>query len=165
MKPYYENSLVTLYQGKAEQLLPELPRSSFGCVILDPPVSVRTVEEVDALLDLLGIFNLLRVGGVVYTLANPSAGLFVTMRGPNGGRSQTFSSPLRNCTPRPLHGHYAARPASAIKGLLLSSSGDILDPYCGVGTTLVMAQELKRQAVGIEIEEKFCSVVSRLLSQ
>lgn len=62
--------------------------------------------------------------------------------------------------------HPFEKPTSIICYLLLKHSGKvILDPFMGSGTTLRAAKDLGRRSIGIEIEEKYCEIAAKRLSQ
>lgn len=66
------------------------------------------------------------------------------------------------------NGHPCPKPYTAWRRLLsfASRSSDlVLDPFMGSGTTLKAAKDLGLRAIGIEIEEKYCSIAVERLKQ
>ena len=64
--------------------------------------------------------------------------------------------------------HPCPKPITIINRLLYRFSKPkqtVLDPFAGSGTTLVAAKQLGRKAIGIEIEEKYCQIAIKRLSQ
>ena len=63
--------------------------------------------------------------------------------------------------------HPTQKPLSLMRWCLgfFPEAQTVLDPFMGSGTTLVAAKSLGRKAIGIEIEEKYCEIAARRLSQ
>jgi len=65
-------------------------------------------------------------------------------------------------------GHPCPKPIRAWKRLMASVSLHetlVLDPFMGSGTTLRAAKDLGRRAIGIEIEERYCEIAAKRMSQ
>lgn len=65
------------------------------------------------------------------------------------------------------HGHPTEKPLELITWSITESrtTGTILDPFMGSGTTLRAAKDLGRKCIGIEIEEKYCEIAVKRLAQ
>ena len=62
--------------------------------------------------------------------------------------------------------HPNQKPLGIMKWALgFIGSETICDPFMGSGTTLRAAKDLGRQAIGIEIEERYCEIAAKRLSQ
>jgi site-specific DNA-methyltransferase (adenine-specific) len=62
--------------------------------------------------------------------------------------------------------HIAQKPEAVVKWAMRAlPPGAVLDPFMGSGTILRVAKDLGRQAIGIEIEERYAEIAAKRLSQ
>ena len=64
-------------------------------------------------------------------------------------------------------GYPTQKPEKLLERIIKTSSkeGDIiLDPFCGCGTTIAVAQKLKRKWIGIDISKSACDVIKKRLN-
>jgi len=64
--------------------------------------------------------------------------------------------------------HFATFPEDLVKPCILAGcpeSGIVLDPFAGSGTTLLVAKNLNRHAVGIELNPDYCALIPPRLRQ
>lgn len=64
--------------------------------------------------------------------------------------------------------HPCPKPISWMRWAVTRASREgetILDPFMGSGTTLRAAKDLGRKAIGIEIEERYCEIAAKRMSQ
>lgn len=83
----------------------------------------------------------------------------------NGTRSDVIRAKATNAISRQ---HPVEKPTGLLRNLIqpTAQTGDLLlDPFMGSGTTLEAAKTLGIRAIGIEIEERYCEIAARRLSQ
>jgi len=64
--------------------------------------------------------------------------------------------------------HPAEKPVDLLCSLIAKTAKEnsiTLDPFMGVGSSVVAAKKLNRKCIGIEIEEKYCEIAARRCSQ
>jgi site-specific DNA-methyltransferase (adenine-specific) len=80
-----------------------------------------------------------------------------------GGKAGVWTFPVQQG-----EGHPTVKPLPMVADWvrLFTESGDtILDPFAGSGTTLRAAKDEGRKAIGVELDERYCELIARRLSQ
>jgi site-specific DNA-methyltransferase (adenine-specific) len=83
----------------------------------------------------------------------------------NKGGKQTV---IKSTAVAEKNGHPCPKPIEWMEWLVSIaslSSEKVIDPFMGSGTTLLAAQRCGRRAIGIEIEERYCEIAAKRLSQ
>ena len=63
-------------------------------------------------------------------------------------------------------GHPTPKPIGLMERLIdKTPQGIIADPFAGSGATLLAARNKGRQAIGVELEEKYCEIIANRLQQ
>ena len=80
--------------------------------------------------------------------------------------SKYFDWPI-GATNSQRNGHPTIKPFELMTWCLsfAPNAQTILDPFMGSGTTLRAAKDLGRKCIGIEIEEKYCEIAAKRMSQ
>ena len=140
------------------------PAVMFGDLMLAPPPGTKLVciyaKARDAgIMGAMGGFR--RDAEAIYLLGSWPVGI--------GGRSSVLyvGGHVAGPTgPAATHGHPHAKPDGLMAQLVEACPpGTIADPFAGSGSTLVAAKALGRNAVGVELEERYCEIAARRLSQ
>ena len=188
-KPYYEEPGITIYHGDCRDILPHLPKVDL--VLTDPPYPDYFVDEYKYEIGMLDQLSALDIHQYVFWSGSADFPLSFTARhiwnkNPsnagaqyeciyerNGGmhrKVHTYymvnSTVAAQMTGDVLNEHPSQKPIKLFCHLIDGSKAQtILDPFMGSGTTLRAAKDLGRQAIGIEIEEKYCELSAKRLNQ
>ena len=135
----------------------------FGDLMLAPPTGTRQVmvyaKPIDA-----GVKGARggrrRDAEAIYLIGNWPAGV--------GGKSSIIRTRRLVAGPTgaaTIYGHPHAKPLDVMEELISMTAGVVADPFAGSGSTLVAAKQLGRKAVGVELDERYCEIAARRLSQ
>lgn len=61
--------------------------------------------------------------------------------------------------------HPTEKPIALMAALVRKTRGVVADPFAGSGTTLRAAKDEGRRAIGVELEERYCEIAARRLTQ
>ena len=82
--------------------------------------------------------------------------------------SDVYTLTPQNLRTGPEKEHPCPKPLPLLRWLVggLSADNEVcLDPFMGSGTTLVAAKHLGRRGIGVEVEERYCEIAAKRLSQ
>lgn len=195
MKPYYQDSAVTIYHGDCREIVPTLGR--FDLLLTDPPYGLAEklvggtwgkafegkYKDWDA--EAPNIDHLLKVvdkavvwGGNYFTLP-PSRCWFVWDKPQKmatvadcelawcswDANARIFN---KSRNPDGKRQHPTQKPLELMRWCI-QLAGDaaqtILDPFAGSGTTGRAAKDMGRKAVLIEREERYCEIAAERMRQ
>jgi DNA modification methylase len=141
LKRVYDRDGITLFQGPFQTSA--FRPGQFDVLLLDPPSNITDPKIAHALFVKGRMIDSLKIRQIVYILEG-NTGWEIQCDG-ELVQGETFTDYLK---PNPAtHG----RPVAAIKEILKLTTGSILDPFCGCGSTLIAAKQLGRAATGVEI--------------
>jgi len=109
--------------------------------------------------------------GAAYGAESRQPGTQMSGFGDSGGASRFFYTSKASAEDRDRwagNDHPTVKPTDLMKylcRLVTPPRGLILDPFMGSGPTLYAAKELGFRAIGIEIEERYCEIAAKRLSQ
>jgi site-specific DNA-methyltransferase (adenine-specific) len=213
LKPYYQDSAVTIYHADCRDILPQL--EPVNLVLTDPPYGIgygkyeSHIDDAEKYPEMIwsvlsecekrvfdgwvGTFQAAKTAPM-WASWIPRQWRLISMpktfvqilptKGPTwatdyvlvwsvGNPKQKavgrdwFVCETSDMSKRP-DGHPCPRPLNGIKFLVSILSEPyqiILDPFMGSGTTLRATKDLGRKAIGIEIEEKYCEIAAKRMSQ
>lgn len=191
MKPYFERNGITIYHGDCREVLPAL--DAVEMVVTDPPYGMgkaswdvfiaptvwlpaaRRARTVAVFSGVRAMFDYPKPDWTMCWHRPASTQRNGRFRGFNNWEpilvygGSAIANDVITCpnSQEPAGtGHPTTKPTSLMRQLIARlGDGGVLDPFMGSGTTLRAAMDLGRQAIGIEIEERYCEIAAKRLEQ
>ncbi len=193
MKPYYQDSAVTIYHGDCREIVPTLGR--FDLLLTDPPYGLKLTggtcgkrfngeyrnwdnETVD-LTPFIEAAETSIIWGANHYAMPPCRGFLVWDKGGQFyGRTfaevdfawTSISMPARKFMDgnrEDVKEHPTQKPLELMRWCLgfAPAAQTVLDPFAGSGTTGRACKDLGRKCTMIEREERYCEIAARRMGQ
>ena len=188
-EPYYSNDHVTIYHGDCREILPSIEAD---VLVTDPPYPNAAGHFDDGVAAAREVLKAFPTGHALVfwdEMTTPDLQIPLVARHiwhrTNTNRPDNYEAIFEfhaDGRKRPSRvfpfaviypgltgcfeatGHPTQKNEKLMRALVERTTGTILDPFMGSGTTLVAAQNLGRKAIGIELKEKWCEVAAKRLS-
>ncbi|MCS4277391.1 site-specific DNA-methyltransferase (adenine-specific) [Mycetocola sp. BIGb0189] len=136
------------------------PALVFGSWKIDRPAATRALLIWDTL-------GALGMGDLRIPWKPAHQEVYVLGDGPWQGKRSTdvlSFAPVQSTAKNGRH-HPHEKPLRLMDELIAKTVGSVADPCAGSGSTLVSAARLGRRAIGVELDEAYCEVIAKRLSQ
>lgn len=165
IQPYYDHAGITIYNADCRDVLPGPNDRRFPANLIH-----------DGSEEVMAVFPETMNGGQNYiggernsVFGNTTVTQPTNYANDSGSAARFFYCAKASGADRSEdNNHPTVKPSTLMRYLcqLISPPDSIgLDPFMGSGTTLWAAKELNRHCVGIEIEEKYCEIAAKRLTQ
>ncbi len=101
----------------------------------------------------------------IFMLGQDSSKIFKHSNFPSNGYVPNIQEWYKKETFPEHHATFTKEMAIYFIGYFTKDSERVCDPFMGTGTTLRACKDLRREGIGIEIEEKYCEIAAKRLQQ
>jgi site-specific DNA-methyltransferase (adenine-specific) len=189
LQPYYQDDWATIYHGDCLQILKSIGIESDYAILTDPvypdhPEYKYKKTKIDFLdnysvpqlifwsakIDFPLKFDATHIWDKRCGVQSEYERIFERNTGTSRWRMFRYylinSTVAANYNGEIFTGHKSQKPLKLIEDMLkILKAGMIIDMFSGSGTTLVASKNLGKKSIGIEIEEKYCEIAAKRLSQ